>query len=379
MRFDGAYSGRSVLLTGDTGFKGAWLTRWLTSLGARVTGLALPPEHETDLYPTGRLHETVRHLDGDIRDPDVVDRALEVAAPDIVFHLAAQAVVRRGYTEPVYTMATNVLGTAHVLDAVRRSPRRIAVVVVTSDKCYANAESAVGYEETDPMGGDDIYSASKGAAEIVTSSWRKSFFEKDDRVRVATARAGNVIGPGDWADARLIPDAVRALSRNEHLRVRNPAHVRPWQHVLEPLSGYLWLGARLQGPDARRFSNAYNFGPEVESCISVAAAADRFVEHFRGVGWKPASEAQSFGETKLLRLRIEKAARELAWRPVWTVDDALRRTALGYRALERARGAEAVRAVLDDEIGAYTAAASEAGVRWAAAAARQPAESASHN
>lgn len=365
MSLAGAYAGRSIVLTGDTGFKGAWLTRWLARLGARVTGLALPPERQHDLFVTAELAGDIAHVDGDIRNLPVVDSVLRSAQPDIVFHLAAQAVVRRGYEEPVETFATNVLGTANVLDSIRRLDRPVAVVVVTSDKCYANQESDAGYSEDDALGGDDIYSASKGAAEIVSAAFRKSYF-MDGRVRVATARAGNVIGPGDWADARLIPDAVRALSDGERLAVRNPAHVRPWQHVLEPLSGYLWLGVQLLGPRGREFTEAFNFGPLSESCVAVSTAADLFVEYFQGAGWTPAPAAQAFSETKLLRLRIEKAATVLGWRPVWSVRESLRRTASGYRALGRARSAADVRRMMDSEIDDYTSAAAAAGVPWTA-------------
>lgn len=365
MNFAGAYKGRSVLLTGDTGFKGAWLARWLTQLGARVTGYALPPERPEDLFPTAKLDDDFRHVDGNVQAIESLASVFQAAAPDIVFHLAAQAVVRRGHLEPVETFATNVLGTVNVLECVRQLHRPVAVVVVTSDKCYANQESDRGYRETDPLGGDDIYSASKGAAEVVTAAYRKSFFEDEGRIRVASARAGNVIGPGDWADARLIPDAVRSLSKNEYLELRNPASVRPWQHVLEPLSGYLWLGARLQSATGAEFAEGFNFGPEAESCISVAEAADIFVRHFEGIGWRPSGAIQSFRETKLLRLSIEKAAERLAWRPVWDVEMALRKTAQGYRALAAAGSPAAVRAVMDAEISAYVATATAAGVAWA--------------
>jgi len=365
MSFAGWYNDRSVLVTGDTGFKGAWLTRWLTRLGARVHGFALPPERPEDLFACACLNGDISHVDGDIRSLEALSAAVGAAKPDIVFHLAAQALVGRSYSDPVETIATNVMGTAHILECVRRVARPVSVVIVTSDKCYANQHSDEGYVETDPLGGDDIYSASKGAAEVITGAYRRSFFDDDANIRVATVRAGNVIGPGDWSEGRLIPDAVRALSRNEPLKVRNPHHVRPWQYVLEPLSGYLWLGAMLQAPNGASYASAFNFGPEAESCISVAKAADRFVASFEGPGWEHAPDPGAFRETKLLRLQIGKAAAVLRWRPVWNVDEAIDHTAKGYRSLAKARDADAARAFMDREIDAYRSAAVEAHHEWA--------------
>lgn len=365
MTFADVYRGRAVLVTGNTGFKGAWLTRWLKILGADIHGLALPTERSEDLFELARLRDDCHHVDGNIRSRAIVEEAFARANPEIVFHLAAQALVGRGFAEPLETIQTNVLGTAHVLECVREIRRPISVVIVTSDKCYANQDGHDGYIESDPLGGNDIYSASKGAAEVITAAYRHSYFS-DGIARIATARAGNVIGPGDWAEGRLIPDAVRALSRNQFLGVKNPEYIRPWQHVLEPLSGYLWLAAVLQSEAGKRYTEAFNFGPESESCLSVAEAAEQFVTAYNGVGWIKSPQPNGFRETKLLRLRINKAADQLDWRPVWTVGQAIGRTAAGYRSLADVVDFASTRRIMDQEIQDYEKAASAAGLAWSA-------------
>lgn len=351
------YRGRRVLVTGDTGFKGAWLAWWLARLGARVHGLALPPEHAEGPYVLARLAETVAHADGDVRDAAAVRRAVDAAAPEVIFHLAAQALVRESYRDPAGTVATNVLGTAHVLDAVRAAGRPCAVVVVTSDKCYENREWEFAYRENDALGGHDVYSASKGCAELVTAAFRRSFFAASGgapSVRVASARAGNVIGPGDWAADRIVPDIVRALRAGRPVAVRNPRAVRPWQHVLEPLAGYLRLGAALLGDAPEEACGAWNFGPQsgdahaVEDLVRAALAA------WGGGAWEDASRPGQPHEAAHLRLAIDKAVTRLGWRPVWPFAETVRRTVAGYRRLlEAPADAHAARRLMDGEIAAY--------------------------
>jgi CDP-glucose 4,6-dehydratase len=328
-----AYRGRRVLVTGHTGFKGGWLAAWLADLGAEVAGYALPPPTEPNLFTAAGIGDRVRHAEGDVRDLDRFAAVWRAADPEVVFHLAAQPLVRESYRDPVGTLSTNVLGTAHALEIARRQPPR-AMVVVTSDKCYENREWPWPYRESDALGGHDIYSASKAAAELITDSFRRSFFQ-NPFVPVATARAGNVIGGGDWAANRIVPDAVRALAAGEPVRVRNPRAVRPWQHVLEPLSGYLLLGARLLAvsePGAPDLCSAWNFGPDPSSSGSVADLVETLIAAW-GAGFWEADGGPSGGhEAGLLRLAIDKAAAGLGWAPRWGFPEAIRHTADWYRA-----------------------------------------------
>lgn len=364
--FGGVFQGARVLVTGHTGFKGAWLTRWLTHLGAEVTGLALPADQKQGPFVRGRLAETVRHIEGDIRDESLVRRVVKAARPQVVFHLAAQALVRRSYEIPVETTATNILGTVHVLEAIRSAGRPCAVVVVTSDKCYENREWDYSYRENDAMGGHDVYSASKGCAEVMVSSYRRSFFGEGTGVALASARAGNVIGPGDWSKDRILADAMRSLVAGASIPVRNPQATRPWQHVLEPLSGYLWLGARLLGKEARRYAEAWNFGPRAEAARPVSDLADRVVAAWGSGAWTFTGRPGQPHEAHYLSLNIDKTVSRLPWGPVWDFDHTVRRTVEGYRALiEAGRRSEAVRAALDAEIAAYGEAARASGQRWA--------------
>lgn len=353
MAFNGVYNGKHVLLTGDTGFKGAWLAFWLRRLGAEVLGIALPPEGERSLHDAAALDALYEHRTIDIRDADAVRAAVAGWKPDVVFHLAAQALVRRSYATPLETFDTNVMGTANVLEAVRAAGRSCAVVVVTSDKCYENPETARACPETDPMGGHDPYSASKGCAELVAAAYRASFFAPGGTVALATARAGNVIGPGDWAEDRIVPDAVRALAAGHPLGVRNPRSVRPWQHVLEPLGGYLRLGQALM-EDGAGAAEGWNFGPDPDEMHTVGELADAFCAAWDdGARWVAAEEQSAPHEANLLRLSIAKAAARLQWRPVWDFATAVRRTAIGYRRLLAATDADAVRAFMQEEIAAY--------------------------
>lgn len=366
MKLKTSYRNKRVLVTGNTGFKGAWLTAWLHELGADVHGLALPPESDEWLFRQADLAAWCDHVDGDIRVEALVRERLEQVRPDVVFHLAAQALVRESYAQPVETAATNIMGSVHVLNALRAAEKPCAAVMVTSDKCYENFEKNHRYREDEPMGGHDVYSASKGCAELMVASWRRSFFPLDGPVAVASARAGNVIGPGDWADDRIVPDAMRAFGNGQPLVVRNPQAVRPWQHVLEPLSGYLWLGSQLMSNDSARYREGWNFGPEDESARTVADLADRMIECWPGARWEsPPQEGQPH-EATLLQLDIAKAKENLLWRPVWPFKEAVTHTVRGYRTLLDTRGdAAKTRAFLKKEIAAYTGDALAAGSAWA--------------
>jgi CDP-glucose 4,6-dehydratase len=323
------WSGKRVLVTGHTGFKGAWLTRWLALLGAKVSGFALAPDQDPSLFELAKLDQCSNSTLGDIRDLAAVRRLVDSERPEIVLHLAAQSLVRRSYREPVETYATNVMGTVHLLEALRQAGTARAIVVVTSDKCYENREWHWGYREDDPMGGHDPYSSSKGCVEIVTAAYRRSFFGS---VGIASARAGNVIGGGDWSEDRLFPDIVRGAMVKTPVQIRNPASTRPWQHVLEPLSGYLLLAERVwHAPEAH--SEAYNFGPRDDGAQSVGDVAARFVRAL-GAGsvelGTPGPSAPH--EAGLLELDTKKARSRLGWRPRLGIEDAIDYTARWYRA-----------------------------------------------
>jgi len=326
---------KSVFLTGHTGFKGAWLSLWLQAMGSRVTGYALAPPTEPSLYAVGRIGELIHSVEGDVRDYPSLRDALLAAKPDIVIHMAAQPLVRESYRIPVGTYEVNVMGTVHLLEAVREAvtcgiPVK-AVVNVTTDKSYDNREWAWGYRETDPLGGFDPYSSSKACAELVTAAYRNSYFHPDrygeHSVAVATARAGNVIGGGDWAADRLIPDCIRSLSQGEPVSVRRPEAIRPWQHVLVPLSGYLLLAERLfrSGP---AFASAWNFGPQDEDARPVAWIVHRLCERWGpDASYRIEPEAGAPHEARYLKLDCSKARLDLGWRPAWDLDHALAKIA----------------------------------------------------
>ena len=322
------YRGRRVLVTGLTGFKGVWLASWLERLGAAVTGLALAPTEEMQRGWPG-LIERFACVMGDIRDQAVVEHALARSRPELVFHLAAQPLVRRSYDCPVETFATNVLGTAHVLEAARKSGTVRGAVVITSDKCYENREQDAGYREGDAMGGHDPYSASKGCAEIATAAYRRSFGGPD--WRVASARAGNVIGGGDFGADRLVPDFVRSLIAGAPCLVRRPTAIRPWQHVLEPLSGYLLLGERLASGDDR-FAAGWNFGPPTTESVTVRELARLMVVNWPKGQIVEAAQESGPHEARLLRLDCTKAAEQLDWRPMLSTPERVAWTMAWYRA-----------------------------------------------
>ncbi|MDP1569807.1 MAG: CDP-glucose 4,6-dehydratase [Vicinamibacterales bacterium] len=328
-----AYAGRRVLLTGHTGFKGGWLAVWLQALGAEVTGYSLPAVEGHTLFEAARVAEGLRHVEGDIRDLESLRRTWDAARPEVVFHLAAQAIVRESYRDPLTTVTTNTLGTTHVLELARRSPAPVVLVLVTSDKCYENQEWERGYTEDDQLGGRDVYSGSKAAAEVIISSYRRSFF--DGRVRASSARAGNVIGGGDWAVDRIVPDAITALMAGRPVTVRHPRAVRPWQHVLEPLSGYLLLGAQLLDPAPAvhaAAADAWNFGPAVENTRTVGELVEALITRWGAGAMIDGAVHGAPHEAGLLRLDIAKAAAGLGWRPRWAFDEAVSRTVEWYRA-----------------------------------------------
>ncbi len=325
------WRGRRVFLTGHTGFKGSWLSLWLSEMGAEVTGYALPPPTKPSLYEAARVDGCVRSVTGDVRDAKALRLALREAAPSVVIHMAAQSLVRPSYENPAETFEVNVLGTANLLDAARAAEGVSAVIVVTSDKCYENREWLWAYRENEPLGGHDPYSASKACAEIVAASYRRSFFHDVKAPAVATVRAGNVIGGGDWARDRLVPDLVSAFCVNRAAMIRNPLAVRPWQHVLEPLSGYLMLAERLVS-DKAAFSEAWNFGPGEGDSVPVSAVADRMAALWgEGASWaqEPGSHVH---EAHLLSLSAAKARARLGYRPRIGLDEALSLTVSWYKA-----------------------------------------------
>jgi CDP-glucose 4,6-dehydratase len=396
MAFSNIYQGKRVLLTGHTGFKGSWMAEWLLSLGAEVTGFALPPSTQPSLFDQLGTASRLRHMIGDVRDLVAVRKVVEETQPDFIFHLAAQPLVRLSYDQPVETYATNVMGTVNVLEAVRLANRRCVVVAITTDKCYENKEWVHSYREEDPMGGYDPYSSSKGAAELVIASYRRSYFSGlDSMVRLASARAGNVIGGGDWALDRIVPDCIRSLQRGEAIPVRNKIATRPWQHVLEPLSGYLWLGAclkqsavevedgavpssgsahshvNLKLQQLKALCGAFNFGPALVSNRTVAELVQEVLKHWPG-RWDDKSAPQAVHEAKLLNLATDKAHHFLGWSPAWDFAQTVARTLQWYREAgansnaSREAGVPGLHAFSVSQITAYIASARAAGISWAA-------------
>ena len=321
------YKGKRVLVTGHTGFKGGWLTLWLKELGAYVCGYALEPNTTPSLFAAAGVANGIRNVFGDILDRDKLNKTFQDFQPEIVFHLAAQPLVRLSYAEPVLTYETNVIGTLNVLEAARKCISVKAFVNVTTDKCYENKEIARGYKEDEPMGGYDMYSSSKGCVEILSSSYRRSFLK--DGYAMATARAGNVIGGGDWAADRLIPDCVRSIEAGQEIEIRNPVATRPWQHVLEPLSGYLLLG-HLLDTQGTKFAQGFNLGPDPDSVLTVAEVARLTVEAY-GKGRVRVHKRDDLHEANLLMLNISKAKTVLGWTPTYAAPEAVVNTVEWYK------------------------------------------------
>lgn len=334
----GFWAGKKVFLTGHTGFKGGWLALWLHRLGAEVHGFALAPSAPHNLFEAARVSQALAgDTRADIGDYRAVESALRKVSPDIVLHLAAQALVRHSYAEPVATLSTNIMGTAHLLEAARNIGGIKGIVAVTTDKCYENREWEFPYRENDPLGGRDPYAASKACAEIVAASYRSSFYGKPDAPAIATARAGNVVGGGDWAEDRLVPDCIRAFIAGKSVELRYPGAVRPWQHVLEPLSGYLMLAEALCGKDSCAFREAWNFGPDATGDASVGEIAGRVAAAWGGGKVVSPAMAERPHEAGLLRLDVTKARNRLHWSPRWSIGRTLDETVSWYKAWQEGR------------------------------------------
>ena len=351
------WSGKKVFLSGHTGFKGSWLSLWLQQLGAELTGYALQPPTHPSLFDVARVAQGMTSLIGDIRDGATMANAMRQAAPEIVIHMAAQPLVRRSYVDPVETYSTNVMGTVNLLEAVRQTPSVRAVVNVTTDKCYENKEWVWGYRETEPMGGFDPYSSSKGCAELVTAAYRNSFFNSaqhgEHQVALATARAGNVIGGGDWAEDRLIPDILRAIEAGQSVNIRNPHATRPWQHVLEPLNGYLILAEKLY-TQGSAFAEAFNFGPAEEDAKPVKWIVEQLTQSWGdGAAWHLDSGMHPH-EAHYLKLDCSKARASLDWQPRWHLDQALQAIIVWHKMHRTSTGRQDMRALCLQQINDYS-------------------------
>lgn len=354
-----AYAGKKVFVTGHTGFKGSWLCEWLLQLGAKVTGYSLPPPTRPALFQQLELKSRLNHIAGDICDLSKLQQVIRRARPDYVFHLAAQPLVRDSYVLPVATFQANLIGTVNLLEALRGLNKPCAAVFITTDKCYENREWLNAYREEDALGGYDPYSASKAAAELAIGSYRRSFF-KNHPVKIASARAGNVIGGGDWAADRIVPDCIRALQKQQVIPVRNKIATRPWQHVLEPLSGYLWLATRLAAapPADEKFASAFNFGPNLEANRTVRDLVLEVLKHWPGK-WVDKSNPRAVHEAGRLNLATDKAFHLLGWQPVWGFPEAVSQTVGWYRS------AAAIKQLTQQQIDTYGQAARARGILWA--------------
>jgi len=335
------FHNKKIFITGHTGFKGSWLTFLLNEFGADVMGFALPPATATNNFDLLGLGEKIKHIEGNICNASLLATTINEFEPEIVFHLAAQALVRKSYEDPITTFSTNIMGSVNLLEAVRQSESVKSLVYITSDKCYENLEWIWGYRENDELGGRDPYSASKAAAEIVFSSYVRSFFQSRPSLGAATSRAGNVIGGGDWALDRIIPDCIRAIEAGEPIRLRNPGATRPWQHVLEPIAGYLLLAARLY-EEPQRWGGSWNFGPSANEALTVQNVAEVIISHL-GKGCIEIVKSQTqFHEARLLQLNCDKAHQLLGWYPRWHAEQTLEATALWYKTIMNGGSAEKI-------------------------------------
>jgi CDP-glucose 4,6-dehydratase len=358
--FGDVYRGKRVLVTGHTGFKGSWLSMWLKQLGAEVVGISLAPEIQPNHWNLLGLESNINHYELDIRQATEVAKIFKATQPEVVFHLAAQPLVRRSYRNPLETWSTNIMGTANVLEACRHTTSVRAILAVTTDKCYENQEWAWGYREIDPLGGYDPYSASKAGSELVVASYRSAFFHNDGAALLATARAGNVIGGGDWSEDRLVPDLVRAIVARQSLEIRSPHATRPWQHVLESLSGYLFLGQKLIEED-KNFNGAWNFGPARSGNCTVADVLNTLKTNWPEMQWHQTHSPQPH-EANLLFLDITKAHSQLGWSPVWDLDTTLGKTADWYRTF-----LESNKTISAQQLAQYVEAAKNAKAGWVSA------------
>ena len=359
--FNNIYKDKVVLVTGHTGFKGSWLSLWLKELGANVIGYALDPPTKPNHFELLKLNIT--SIIGDIRDRKKLSDTFNKYKPDIVFHLAAQPIVRDSYSDPVYTFETNIMGTVNVFESCRKTDSIKAIINITSDKCYENKEWIWGYRESDPMGGFDPYSASKGCSEILTSSYRNSFFNLKDygkkhNTLLASVRAGNVIGGGDWAKYRLIPDIMKATKKNETVIIRNPDATRPWQHVLEPLSGYMLLGEKLL-EGKKEFAEAWNFGPELENNVPVSEIVNNSKKYWNDIAFKELKNNNSVHEANLLMLDCSKANKLLKWKSVWNLSQTLKKTIEWYKTFYQTKSINTM-----DNLSSYINDAQKKGVVW---------------
>ena len=361
--FENIYKDRRVLVTGHTGFKGSWLCTWLLDLGATVAGYSLDVPTQPSHFETLALADRIKHFQGDIRDKDILKQTLKQFSPEIVFHLAAQSLVRKSYQDPVLTFETNILGTLNLMDCLRSQDSITAGVFITSDKCYENVEWLWGYRENDRLGGKDPYSASKACAELVSSAYMESFFKKNGP-NVATSRAGNVIGGGDWAADRVIPDCVRAWSEGRPVHIRNPQATRPWQHVLEPVSGYLVLGQKLFRGDSRVKNQSFNFGPHAQVNQSVSELISEMARFWPSGKWKAQQEIDSEKqESTLLKLNCDKAFHMLHWNAVLNFQETVELTAKWYQAYYK-EGAGSAPAATNGQIKEYTTKAIRSNLPW---------------
>ncbi len=332
------FKGKRVVVTGDTGFKGSWLSLWLHGLGAKVLGYALPPKHDSDHFKLLSLREYIKHIDGDVRDITKLRTAISDFKPEFVFHLAAQAIVRLSYDEPKDTFDTNIGGSVNILEVIRNTPSVKSVIYVTSDKCYKNKEWHWGYRENDELGGHDPYSASKAAAEVVFSAYVDSFFSKRSDIGISSVRAGNVVGGGDWSADRIVPDCVRSLQKNESIVIRNPHATRPWQHVLEPLSGYLLMAANLY-INPKCFSGSWNFGPDGRAIRTVKDLADKVVSCWGSGSVQVVEQKGAPHESGLLHLNCDKSHQILNWHPRWDFDRTVSETVRWYKEISLGKNA----------------------------------------